>query len=363
MPHVIGPQGPAPLALPNRRVRRLLAPSRCGRLDRVSLTGVQGWAVQEGSSPVQIDLSVNGLWVMSGLAEREHPEASGRWKFLYQWEQPLAMGDWVTAHLAGNGQPLANSPQRIGCQAGLRGLYSPRFDYVMYYHPKSACTLLRTLFLTLHGKELPGEDILRIEQLLPRFRPPDDRFPSQILTVVRNPFTRLVSAFINKVVSWVYAPCICTARALLVWRFGADENRYSELTFLDFLRYLTKHRYYANIHFQPQARLPQPVTVCRVESLSADLMAFYHRHLSVLVPRVEAFFAAHPGLVNPSVNTIGTVHHWLEQADQLPLAAIARILQRKEGIEPACFYTEYSRPLAETIVNEELSHYDYHYPW
>ncbi|MEI6415630.1 MAG: sulfotransferase family 2 domain-containing protein [Pseudomonadota bacterium] len=351
------------MPLLNEQARLLSDPLRWGCLDKVTLTGALGWAVQQGSSPVVVDLSVNGMRIVGGLAAQERPGTVGRWEFLCQWEQPLTAGDWVAAHLAWNGQPLANSPQKVGFQAGLLGLYSPRSDYAMYYHPKSACTLLRTLFIALHGKESPGGDTLDIDQLLPHFPPPHDRLPGQALTVVRNPFVRLVSAFLDKVVSWAYEPSLCTAHTLLAWRFGANEDRYGEFTFLDFLQYLARHRHCAEIHFQPQVRLPQPLTVCRVESLSADLMAFYHRYFPALVPQVEAFFATHPDPVNPSVNTTLTARHWLAQADQLPLVAIAQTLQRGEGIEPACFFTEHSRPLAEMIVSEELLHYGYRYPW
>lgn len=346
-----------------------------GYLDQITRTGLFGWARGSVENPwPEVDLYVNGAMAQSVRPLQERFKDSGMWEFLAQWEQPLTAGDMVEARLKATGEPIPGltadstnivaGPQLVGHRQAVFGLYSHKYNYAFYYHPKSACTLARSLFLELHGSELTAEQraALNRDALHLFFPPPRNIAPLQTVTLVRNPYTRLVSAFLDKVASWVYSRELCTAQSLFAWRFGADESRYEELTFMDFLQYLVKYRYCTEMHLQAQARL-QGAVVCRTESLGDDLLAFYQQHIPELAPQVSAFLARQPALVNPSMNT--ALHHkeWVADADRLPLTEIARSLNSGKGFDPGCFINQQNRDLVEQTVKHECSHYGYRFPF
>ena len=81
------------------------------------------------------------------------------------------------------------------------GLYSKKFNYLMFYSAKSGCSTVRNLFLNLHGDELtkyPDDGI----HSLPKYFPlniQDQNIPS--IVVVRDPFQRAVSMFLDKYIN------------------------------------------------------------------------------------------------------------------------------------------------------------------
>ncbi|GHA19922.1 hypothetical protein GCM10008090_32130 [Arenicella chitinivorans] len=92
-------------------------------------------------------------------------------------------------------------------------LVSPRYNYALFYNPKSACSVARRLFVALHGDELPQATQIRLQALRDAmqddwhdagqlFAPPAefDFSASYCATIVRHPYTRFVSAYLNRMV-------------------------------------------------------------------------------------------------------------------------------------------------------------------
>jgi len=79
-------------------------------------------------------------------------------------------------------------------------IQSPKYNYSIRYHAKSACTLVRQLFLELHGDEISEEERMKMNQWhdIHLFFPVKSR-PTKTLNIVRNPYERVVSIFVNKV--------------------------------------------------------------------------------------------------------------------------------------------------------------------
>ena len=75
--------------------------------------------------------------------------------------------------------------------------YSPKYNYIIGWNPKSGCSSFRDLFLHLHKDEVSkisnGRHLINLDFPLPRNI---DNIPIYIL--VRNPYERIVSCFKNK---------------------------------------------------------------------------------------------------------------------------------------------------------------------
>jgi len=79
-------------------------------------------------------------------------------------------------------------------------IQSPKYNYSIKYHAKSACTLVRQLFLELHSDEISEEERKKMNQWhdIHLFFPVKSR-PTKTLNIVRNPYERIVSIFVNKI--------------------------------------------------------------------------------------------------------------------------------------------------------------------
>ena len=79
--------------------------------------------------------------------------------------------------------------------------YSKKYNYCIKYHPKSGCSVFRKLFLKLHINELTFDQ----KRILDSFHNVKDVFKYNnenvffSLNLVRNPYTRIVSMFTNKI--------------------------------------------------------------------------------------------------------------------------------------------------------------------
>lgn len=79
-------------------------------------------------------------------------------------------------------------------------IQSPKYNYSIKYHAKSGCTLVRQLFLELHVDEISEEERNKMNQWhdIHLFFPVKTR-PTKTLNIVRNPYERFVSIFVNKI--------------------------------------------------------------------------------------------------------------------------------------------------------------------
>ena len=92
-------------------------------------------------------------------------------------------------------------------------LVSQKYNYALFYNPKSACSVARRLFVALHGDELPDATQKRLQALRDAMQddwheagqlfaaPPEFDFSNAFCaTIVRHPYTRFVSAYLNRMV-------------------------------------------------------------------------------------------------------------------------------------------------------------------
>lgn len=77
-------------------------------------------------------------------------------------------------------------------------LYSKKYNYVVKYYPKSGCSTLKFLFRECHSEEIPekNKDSLRFSKF---FKKIPNCKPIFSLIIVRNPYSRIVSTFTDKV--------------------------------------------------------------------------------------------------------------------------------------------------------------------
>ncbi len=80
-------------------------------------------------------------------------------------------------------------------------LYSKKYDYIVNYCAKSGCSTIRKLFLDLHNDELSKQPPDGIHTLAHYFPVPKGKINVPTIIVVRNPFSRVVSMFLDKYIN------------------------------------------------------------------------------------------------------------------------------------------------------------------
>lgn len=169
--------------------------------------------------------------------------------------------------------------------------------FVYYRIPKAAnSTVIWSLYRTVAGQEAQSKPVADIEAVKAEAFARPSRLPAEAaaqaattfrhFTVVRNPFTRLASAYLDKIAGGE-PQAKRVARAL-----GMPPGAVHFNDFLDFLEHLNGLR--RNAHWAPQTELvplpPEQLTyIAYTECLDRDLpgllQALYPRH----APRVESY--------------------------------------------------------------------------
>ena len=337
-----------------------IAPNCNGFLNPATRHVLSGWArdAQHPRRAMRVELEEVATGTRLRLRARpQHREPTAPNRFVCHLRQGLAPGSLINGLVSETGEPLVGAPRVVSAQESTLALQSARYDYLVYYNAKSACTWLRELFAVLHGEETQMP--IDRHNLAPAFRPDPGQLPTTALALVRDPVARWISCFLDKVVSWSYERRISRAAPILRWRFGADRRRYPELSFLDFLDYLNAGVYPADEHFWPQPLYLPSVHVARVESLETDLLAFYAEHRPELLSRVERFIRQDQGLRNASRNTALSRRAHRPGAETLGIGALARSIQDGIGIEPESFLGEPSLARLATLTQAEREAYGY----
>lgn len=340
------------------------APATARRVMFSSLEGTQtslsGWFTQQNTSgdPPMVDVMVGGQ-----LLQKTHPHpAAGSqppaWKLGCQWLQPLAIGTPIELCLSATGQRLAAA--QIDGRDGKHSMYSNAFNYAVFYNPKSACTSLRHLFFALHADEIDPQRADKTIRSAPAIFPlPKDRPPQFKINVVRDPYQRLMSAFIDKVASLFYHPPLCTGHDVYRWRFGPQTDAWGELTFQDFLDYLTLHRDFSDIHFQTQPVIAGDVELVRVEQLEAQLCEVYQRRQPALLDRVKAFFNSPAARANQSVLAHLSNRVELPDAHIRPVRELGGIIKSGRGFASDAFISEATLPTLNALLESEILAYGF----
>lgn len=321
----------------------------------VTQTSLSGWFTQQNTSgdPPMVDVVVGGQLLQKTTP---HPAAGSQppaWTIGCQWLQPLAIGTPIELRCSATGQRLAAA--QVDGRDGKHSMYSTVFNYAVFYNPKSACTSLRHLFFALHADEIDPQradkSIHRAPTVFPLTK---DRPPQFKINVVRDPYKRLVSAFIDKVASLFYHPTLCTGHLVYRWRFGPDTDAWGELTFQDFLDYLILYRDFSDIHFQTQPVIAGDVELVRVEQLESQLCEVYQRRQPALLDRVKAFFNSPAARANQSVLAHLSNRVDLPDAHTRSVRELGEIIKSGRGFASDAFISQATLPTLNALLESEI---------
>jgi len=336
---------------------------KAGALQLASRYVIGGWVEDFTGSGIHPDVHINSLSgdvdiiILADLSTG----VEGRFAFQCHLRQGLKPGDRIYAYLVasdGTKHGLIGSPRIVvGLESPLV-LFSKKYDYLVYYSAKSACTWIRELFAFLHSAEAKGTvDIHRMQRAFPvDFK----SLPAASLGIIRDPVDRLISCFLDKVVSWFYEPSITRAQPLLLWRFGQDVRLYGRFSFLDFLDYLIENPYPSDLHFWPQPLYSDNVWVSRVESLSNDIRDFYASERSDLLPMVNEFIDQNVGR-NASRNTCLKSRLYVPGAECLGIEVLSDMIVSGVGIRKESFLGDAVYRRFDDLVRLEMCAYSYDY--
>jgi hypothetical protein len=317
---------------------------------------------EEANTPPKIDVYIKDKFQKT-IELQDAPNATPPiWRFNYQWITPLEKGSIIELRATFNKKLIARLV--IGSRDGIHAMYSKKFDYVVFYNPKSACTTIRNLFFLLHEDEInktqSPESIAELIGNAPTIFPlTNTATPTFKINVVRDPYKRLISGFIDKVASLYYQPRLCTGKEIYRWRFGSSEDQWKNLTFNDFLNYLSENRDVGDIHFQTQPVIAGDVEIVRVESLQQDLLSVYQRRLPALVERASSFFTTPAAKANQSANARLASKVSLSNAHQLTVAELGGLIKANTGFNSADFISSQTLPALNALLKEELEAFGY----
>ncbi|MFW6009255.1 MAG: sulfotransferase family protein [archaeon] len=162
-----------------------------------------------------------------------------------------------------------------------RIVYNKNYNYMYFRIPKCAnSTIVKTLcyydknvifkeksYLGYHKNQLKSNKFKLL--LLNKF--PKNKFK---FTFVRNPYSRVLSAYLDKIINPNHDKSITKIRNKIKRKYIKNKN--SKIQFSDFITYLEKEGLYDNFHWAPQSDLiPKDIKninfVGKVENINKDL--------------------------------------------------------------------------------------------
>ena len=323
-------------------------------------TGVRGWIVStQTKSQPRVSLEINGVPALAlRVRESTLTDMGIKWSFDAQWLAPGEVGSFIQLRMAEFPKMVFRST--IPAKDAKHAMYSTLYDYAVFYNPKSACTTLRMLFLTLHRNEVEAfvEDAA-LNHAPYIFPLGQDTRPEFKINVVRHPYHRVISAFFDKLVSYCYLPASCTGQDIFEHKFGPDQSHWQTLTFNDYLDYLLDHRIGADIHFQVQPIISGHVELVRVETLATDLIDVYQRRRPQLAPQVETFLSGGEGRVNVSLNSRNGKKVSLDAPHRLPISEIAELIRGGASLTPESFLNPETQDRLVMLLKDEMAAFGY----
>lgn len=161
---------------------------------------------------------------------------------------------------------------------------SKKYQYSIVWSAKSGCTLFRRLFLFLHQNELSSGPS-RAWHCLPKDFSFNRKF-QKIIALSRDPYDRIVSAFINKI-------CGGPGHNSL-----AKKIKLNQVSFKNFLLYLLEHKselHKIDPHIRPQFNSlnclkDHKMFKVKLENFDKEIIdAYNYFDLQELVPHIKTF--------------------------------------------------------------------------
>jgi len=146
-----------------------------------------------------------------------------------------------------------------------------KYKYILLYSAKSGCTSLRLLYLDVHGDELSKSQLLALDDYhnlneVHAFDPEADYSDYFSYAITRNPYSRIVSAFLDQYVFFRNEG----VRAMLGHCPPIAEAPNNFVEFLEYLKRVPDHL--RDSHFQSQAYFEYADTVVTPASLRYRLL-------------------------------------------------------------------------------------------
>jgi hypothetical protein len=240
-------------------------------------------------------------------------------------------------------------------------LYSPKYNYIAYYCAKSGCSSLKHLFIDLHKEEL-SQDVQ--SQLISHTAKASFMLPNDFDTksvpkfiLVRNPYLRAVSMYINK-----YVGENSHIKRSMKEKNVVNEHGESFLSFLKFLKDLKERNLLNKIdgHMYEQSHeynSKDNLIVIKLENFEKEIKKFYRKKFkddTGFLSKIDGLFAEN----NKTYHTNTTkIHNDAEQTD----VSKVEFTDKKSIIIPNydVFYNDKTKKLVETIFHDDFVNFGY----
>jgi len=167
------------------------------------------------------------------------------------------------------------------------GLYSPKYKYIAYISAKCGCTTIRKLFLKIHESEIDTNTFHPPYQLhLTRYYFPILQSNVKKFLLIRNPYLRVVSMYINKYVghdSFLKNKL----KSLNIPAFG--NSFYQFLLLLQHLKSMNTLDIDVHIEEQSHKMDPDPqLQLIHLENINTELLSFYQLNYPQFVSEIQS---------------------------------------------------------------------------
>ncbi len=262
-------------------------------------------------------------------------------------------------------------------------LVSDKYRYIYFFNPKSACSTYRHLFLDLHRDELPADqrESASIHDARVLFAPRSGiDFRNYFrFTIVRNPFARIVSSYLDKCFE-INAPPAERYRVpehhqrlifqpifSFLQRTPDFDRGFSFQEFLQYLQFAADKQLKPDIHFRAQIPVGTRIDgYYRIEDPIEELMAIFHHVFSSDYYRLnlESRIRHHSGRkVNASLGEGSDKTYREKDLAGAPFDVLNRLRDEGFRFHYSSFYDESSRQLVASIFERELAYYEYSFPY
>jgi len=162
-------------------------------------------------------------------------------------------------------------------------VYSPKYNIIGIFSPKSGCTLTRQLWYKIHENEMIQDEPTNLWHRITEDFPVPPSFPVRGYMIVRDVYKRVISMYTNRLVAKRDWTTPFRDGYFMVMR----NTNYTFRNFCKYLKLLKKNKWrHVDIHYLPQSYIPKhfkscinmkKIKVIKLEKdLSVELKNFYN---------------------------------------------------------------------------------------